>query len=96
MWSVVVGVRAPDSEGHSVTDMANLRALQADRSREGQYVHALRAAGDDGIPGDLAAVTGRRRKRDPARRIPHAHRRGSAVLSRAGSARPRAVRPEFD
>jgi hypothetical protein len=58
LWSLVVGVRSPDVEGHSVADLATLRIIQADPSATGQYLHALRATTDDDIEGDIAAVAG--------------------------------------
>ena len=58
LWSLVVGVRSPDVEGHSVADLATLRIIQADPSAAGQYLHALRATTDDDIEGDIAAVAG--------------------------------------
>lgn len=58
--SLIVGVRSPDTDGHSVSNLENLRRLHADRSPEGQYLHALRAVDDDGRPGDAAAVEGTR------------------------------------
>jgi MYXO-CTERM domain-containing protein len=61
MWSVIVGVRAPDVEGHSVSDLAALREIQADPSNDGQYTHALRGTSDDGLDGDLAAIDGAKR-----------------------------------
>lgn len=59
--SVLIGVRSPDTEGHSVFNLDGLRRLHADPSPEGQYAHALRGPDDDGPAGDLAAVEGTRR-----------------------------------
>jgi len=59
--SLIVGARAPDTDGHSVANLDAMRALQADASAEGQHVHALRAPQDDGAAGDAAAVEGARR-----------------------------------
>jgi uncharacterized protein (TIGR03382 family) len=58
--SLLIGVRAPDTEGHSVSNLRGLRRLHADPSPEGQYAHALRGPGDDGPEGDAAAVAGTR------------------------------------
>jgi hypothetical protein len=58
--SLVIGVRAPDTEGHALTDFSNTRRIHADASDEGQYAHALRGIGDDGVQGDQAAVQGTR------------------------------------
>lgn len=60
MLSMLVGVRAPDTEGHSVSDLNALRRIHADPSDVGQYAHALRGIGDDGPEGDAAAVEGTR------------------------------------
>lgn len=56
--SMIVGVRSPDTEGHSTLDLSALRRLHADPSAEGQYAHALRAPGDDGLQGDIDAIEG--------------------------------------
>lgn len=56
--SVLVGVRAPDTEGHSTLNLAALRRLHADPAPIGQYAHALRGPDDDGLEGDLIAVEG--------------------------------------
>lgn len=58
MMSIIVGVRSPDTEGHSTFDLGALRRLHADPAPRGQYAHALRGPDDDGLPGDLAAVDG--------------------------------------
>jgi uncharacterized protein (TIGR03382 family) len=56
--SVVIGVRSPDTDGHSTLDLAALRRLHADPEAVGQYAHALRGPNDDYIAGDIAAVDG--------------------------------------
>ena len=56
--SVVLGVRAPDTSGHSVSDLNALRRIHADPSAIGQYKHSLRAPADDGLLGDLSAING--------------------------------------
>jgi hypothetical protein len=56
--SVIVGVRAPDTEGHSTLNLTALRALHADPAPVGQYAHALRGPADDGLQGDLTAIEG--------------------------------------
>lgn len=61
MLSTLLGVRSPDTEGHSVSNLNSLRRIHADPSDEGQYAHALRGIGDDGPEGDAAAVEGTRR-----------------------------------
>lgn len=58
LYSLVVGVRFPDTYGHASGDLNALRRIHADAAPEGQYAHALRAPADDGIEGDLAAVEG--------------------------------------
>lgn len=56
--SVITGVRAPDTEGHSTFDLVALRELHADPAPAGQYAHALRGPADDGVRGDLIAIEG--------------------------------------
>ncbi|MFT5433941.1 MAG: hypothetical protein ACI9OJ_004653 [Myxococcota bacterium] len=58
--SLVVGVRAPDTDGHSILNLTNLRELHSDPSPEGQYAHALRGPDDDEAAGDATAVEGTR------------------------------------
>jgi hypothetical protein len=58
--SLIIGVRAPDTDGHSIMNLQNLRRLHSDPSAEGQYAHSLRAADDDYAEGDAAAVAGTR------------------------------------
>lgn len=59
--SIVVGVRAPDTEGHSTLNLTALRRLHADPAPAGQYAHALRGPDDDGLEGDLIAIEGTKR-----------------------------------
>lgn len=56
LFSLLVGVRAPDGEGYSLTNLSALRAIQSDA--DGQYVHCLRAAEDDYYAGNATAVEG--------------------------------------
>ncbi len=58
LTSLLVGVRSPDTEGHSVLNLENARALHTDPNAEGQYAHALRAIEDDGAGADANAVLG--------------------------------------
>jgi len=58
LLSLIVGVRSPDTEGHSTLNLSALRRLHADPDARGQYAHALRGPGDDGVAGDIAAVDG--------------------------------------
>ena len=61
LLSLIVGVRSPDTGGHSTANITQLRSLHADPEAEGQYLHALRAPADDGPAGDARAVAGTRR-----------------------------------
>jgi hypothetical protein len=58
LFSLVVGVRDPDTRGRSSSDLATQRSIHADPRPEGQYVHALRAPHDDEPEGSAAAVAG--------------------------------------
>src|SRR5690606_5719399 len=58
--SPYVGLRHPDTQGHSVTDLNALRTVHADPSPRAQYAHALRAMDDTGPGGDLQALAGTR------------------------------------
>jgi len=60
--SLLVGVRSPDTEGHSVLNLSELRRLHSDPSPEGQYAHALRAPADDHAGGNGIAVEGTRQR----------------------------------
>ena len=59
-FSLFVGVRAPDTEGHSIANLDALRRIHANPTPEAQYRHTLRALGDDRIEGNLTAVEGAR------------------------------------
>jgi hypothetical protein len=56
--SLIVGVRSPDTDGHSVTNLAQLRQLHSDPSPAGQYAHSLRGLEDDDGPGNKIALEG--------------------------------------
>lgn len=56
LFAVVMGVRDPDSEGISPTDLSGSRYLHANTN--GQEQHALRRMEDDGPEGDAAAARG--------------------------------------
>jgi hypothetical protein len=56
MFSLLTGVRAPDNEGFSLSNISTLRAIHA--NPDGQYAHCLRAVDDDGLQGDELAVEG--------------------------------------
>jgi hypothetical protein len=58
LFSAVVGVRSPDTAGHSVSNLDALRRAQIDPDPTSQYLHCLRAAADDGPAGDLAVLRG--------------------------------------
>jgi hypothetical protein len=58
LFSAVVGVRAPDTGGHSVSNLDQLRVAQVNPDPRSQYVHCLRGPADDGAAGDLATLTG--------------------------------------
>lgn len=59
--SLAAGARAPDTDGHSVFSLANLRKIHSDPSAASQYAHSLRGPDDDYAPGDASAVTGTRK-----------------------------------
>jgi hypothetical protein len=58
--SLIIGVRSPDTAGHSISNLDNLRQLHGDPRPEGQYAHGLRAIEDDHAAGNAAAVQGTR------------------------------------
>lgn len=58
--SMLVGIRAPDTEGHSILNLDSVRLLHTDPNPVGQYDHALRGLDDDGEDGAVAAVLGTR------------------------------------
>ncbi len=60
LFSLVVGVRDPDTNGRSSSDLATQRSIHANPLPEAQYVHALRAPQDDEPEGSAAAVAGTR------------------------------------
>jgi hypothetical protein len=60
LFSLVVGVRAPDTNGRSSSDLATQRSIHANPRPEAQYVHGLRAPGDDEPGGSETAVVGTR------------------------------------
>lgn len=60
LTSLIVGVRSPDTHGHSISEIQSLRAIHADPIAAGQYAHALRAIEDDHAEGDTAAIAGTR------------------------------------
>jgi hypothetical protein len=58
LFSLVVGIRAPDTGGHSVSNLDDLRSAQVDPSPDSQHLHCLRAASEDGLAGDVAVLAG--------------------------------------
>jgi hypothetical protein len=56
LFSLLTGVRAPDNEGFSLSNISTLRAIHANPND--QYGHCLRAVDDDGLAGDEIAVQG--------------------------------------
>ncbi len=60
LFSLVVGVRAPDTDGGSTSDLATQRAIHTNPRSEAQYVHSLRAPQDDEPGGSEATVSGTR------------------------------------
>ncbi len=61
LTSLLVGVRSPDTHGHSISEIQSLRAIHADPNPMGQYAHSLRGVEDDYDEGNRAAVAGMRR-----------------------------------
>ncbi|HEX6244884.1 MAG TPA: hypothetical protein VFZ61_28385 [Polyangiales bacterium] len=61
LLSLIVGVRSPDTHGHSISELSSLRGIHADPDPAGQYAHALRGLSDDYEEGNVAAVEGTRR-----------------------------------
>lgn len=60
LFSLIVGVRAPDTNGRSTSDLATQRSIHASPRPEAQYLHALRAPQDDEPDGSRSAVVGTR------------------------------------
>ncbi|MCP4602466.1 MAG: hypothetical protein GY847_18450 [Proteobacteria bacterium] len=60
LTSLIIGSRAPDTDGHSIMNMENLHRLHGDPSAIGQYSHSLRGPDDDYAEGNAAAVAGTR------------------------------------
>lgn len=55
-FSLLAGVRAPDTDGHSFSNLETVRALHVDP--DGQHEHCLRAPYEDGSEGNLSAARG--------------------------------------
>ena len=58
LLSLLLGVRAPDSEGYALTDLENIRVVHA--HPDAQAPHALRRQEDDGPGGNAAALAAAR------------------------------------
>ena len=58
LFSLVVGIRSPDTGGHSVANLDDLRREQIDPSPDGQHLHCLRAPAEDGFAGDTSVLRG--------------------------------------
>lgn len=58
LFSLIVGVRAPDTNGGSTSDLTKQRTIHASPRPEAQYLHALRAPQDDEPDGSQSAVIG--------------------------------------
>jgi hypothetical protein len=58
LFSAVVGVRSPDTGGHSVSNIGALRREQVDPDASAQHVHCLRGPHEDGVAGDLSVLEG--------------------------------------
>lgn len=59
-FSVLSGLRFPDTNGYSLSDINAVRLIHGDLSAVKQYEHALRGAEDEDPTGDLAAIDGTR------------------------------------
>ncbi|MCP4675178.1 MAG: hypothetical protein GY854_06660 [Deltaproteobacteria bacterium] len=60
LTSLIIGSRAPDTDGHSILNLENLHRLHGDPGAIGQYAHALRGPDDDYAEGNASAVAGTR------------------------------------
>lgn len=58
LFSLIVGVRAPDTNGGSASDLARQRNIHASPRPEAQHLHSLRAPQDDEPDGTRSAVVG--------------------------------------
>jgi hypothetical protein len=56
LFSLLTGVRAPDNEGFSLSNISTLRAIHD--NPQDQYHHCLRSVDDDGLAGNEQAVAG--------------------------------------
>ena len=58
LFSVVVGIRSPDTGGHSVSNLDALRIAQIDPDPSSQHLHCLRTPFEDGLAGDVSVLQG--------------------------------------
>ena len=58
LFSLVIGIRSPDTGGHSVANLDDLRREQIDPSPDSQHLHCLRAPAEDGFAGDTSVLRG--------------------------------------
>ena len=58
LYSLVVGIRSPDTGGHSVSNLDALRSEQIDPDPTAQHLHCLRAPAEDGLAGDVSVLHG--------------------------------------
>jgi hypothetical protein len=58
--SLLVGLREPDTDGYSVSDLSAVRSAHGVKTPRAQYAHALRASVDEGPSADMQALAGAR------------------------------------
>lgn len=58
LFSIVVGIRSPDTDGHSVSNLDALRVAQIDPDPSTQHLHCLRSPSEDGLAGDVSVLQG--------------------------------------
>jgi len=85
LFSVVVGIRSPDTGGHSVANLDDLRREQIDPAPDSQHLHCLRAPAEDGFAGDSSVLRGsevliRQELSDAAVALGHGDRHTTAPL----------------
>ena len=85
LFSLVVGIRSPDTGGHSVANLDDLRREQIDPSPDSQHLHCLRAPAEDGFAGDTSVLRGsealiRQELSDAATALANGHLQTTAPL----------------
>lgn len=58
--SLIMGARAPDTDGHAMANIESLRRIHGDPRTDGQHAHSLRAPHEDYQAGNAQAVDGTR------------------------------------